>query len=216
MTKKELEKLLSAFSSGDAGINLDLLRFNKKLRTGNLTLKGRRVQFPNVPINAIGKSPQELVGLIDKFLGKSDYPFKTFDSLYRSLGFLDIPFLSKFQIDVQKLSAICDIVGFTSEKLDKKTAFQSIVNDQAHLAHGLRCTCIISEDKNLLTKARFIRKMRQLPVEAFDIDSFVTDMLKRKFRHEHPSTTEQSGKSILYTFADEKGNLLREYRIAFD
>jgi len=159
------------------------LRLNKKVRNIKLDTNGSHIKFTILTKKQMNEST-DLKSIVNTALSKSIIDFtlmtKWFDVLIPILKLV----MSDFNIEVLRLSFLCDFIELTNEKLQKKTSFEGIINDNFHLSFGLRLPFFITEDKNLKIKAEFIKRWLNLPVQIFNMESFIKEVLTKSYRNE--------------------------------
>ncbi|AVV78739.1 MULTISPECIES: hypothetical protein [Leptospira] len=195
----------------------EILKINKAMRNAFNTEDSLvKVFYPD--INKSGQSNQKLnlkELVTESFTNANHFLFPSYEKFFEWLPYEKITIISGFQKEIMKLSDLADLVALVSEDLGKKTSFGSITNDKIHLTMGLRCSIFVSNDKNLLKKAKFIREWMKLNVMIFNIDEFNTFMLKIIYKKENPGINSEK-EDIRYAVKRDNGDLIKEYTICIN
>jgi hypothetical protein len=160
-------------SIGKENNELIMLRLNKKIRNESRLKNGLPIRFPQINQKEIKNNSVNLKNLVNEILKKSSFPFQSADDFVRLVYPNEITVLSKFENEIIRLSAISDFLGVTSEKLKKETAFKSISADLKHLVFALRSNIFLSNDNNLICKAKFISTWLGLSNQILGIEEFI-------------------------------------------
>lgn len=135
--------------------------------------------------------------------------WKSHEDFFRVINFDYLTNLSPFHRKVLQLTSLADFITLVSEKVNSPTAFESLTNDQLHLALGLQCQIFVTADKRLLQKANFIKNWLELPVHVFDIDGFAKFLLRQVYLKDHPDQTT----GIFRCTVNSNGRKIKEYEI---
>jgi hypothetical protein len=179
-----------------------------------------KVSFKSIINDRIEKNPlnlSEVISMnredinneINKRLQKSHLPFKTIEEFeqWNKKNNFD-KFISKFDTKLNCYFLLCDIIGFTKEKNQKKKTFpRNVFNDCTHLSFGIRCHNFVTHDKNLLIKAIVCKKLFNLSVKIFDFDEFIQYLLQDDLFLNH-----QGLESKNYKFQSLNGKI-KEYDV---
>lgn len=179
--------------------NLSILRINKSIRNSVFVKESKTIIYPNTEksILDVNLNIQDVV--LEK-LNESNINYSIVEHYFEIIEEVFLKHMSSFSFEILKLSFLSDFIGLSNEKLSKPTSFEGLINDTIHLTNALRLPVFISEDKNLLTKARFIKKWMNLNVNIFDMNSFNVSVLKQIFGE---------GKNI--SFSDNNGIIIANY-----
>lgn len=184
----ENRKIYDSFSLHDYDdFNLSCMHIVKSLLKKGSYINGERYFFNRLDIDVYKLSKENILKKINDCLKKSSWPFKNFDEYeryMRSLLFVDT--MSNIHFKVFIFSFLCDLVGITSEKLDKKTSFKSMLNDTFHLSIGLRLENFVTEDKILRKKAIVCKKLLGCDTKLFSIDNFIKYILQVYTKNNFP------------------------------
>jgi hypothetical protein len=194
---------------------LEAMRFNKVMRNRLRNQDGVRVKYPDAKTLIRAHPDQPFSELVDQSISQSHLPWNTFDELDKAIPFIGAGgFLSPFMERVNRLSVIAEMLGIGLEKLKKDTAFRGLVNDLGHLALGLRCHYMVSEDSALLEKAVFIKNMIELPVVVLGPEGLnrllLTQIAQYYVKNKSPSTSENPDE-FTFRFDDQDGREIRTY-----
>lgn len=214
--KDEIKDLTSClFSFENEELTTKLFRKNKKYKFESKKIFGKKIKFPlydSVKAKYPDKDIKELVDLCFKL---SDFPISSYDEFIKNFSIPATPALSSFNNRINDLHSLAEFINVSSEKLDSKSPFQGIVNDQFHLAYGLRCTFFITEDDALYKKAVFIKEFINSGTGVFKIDEFNKYLLKNISKQ--LSTKSNNEKKVFsFKFNDSEGNLIKEYIIEIE
>ena len=165
------------------------MRVNKALRNSKL-LKNSKIQYPHLDKSILDK-PVNLEEEINKAIEKSHFDMTIINSSWNLFSQISKDFISEFEVEIARLSFLCEFLGLTSEKMEKPTSFDGMINDIKHLNYALRLPFFISEDKRLLTKAKFIAKYYNRQTHIMDINDFCKEVLSQAYK-----TGENANKKI--------------------
>jgi hypothetical protein len=167
---------------------LSVLLMNKVLRNSDIVTKEGKIKYPKINENIL-TGDNDIREIVNKALNESSIDYSLIDSFLNSISKICSLFMSNFTLEIMRLSYLCDFVGLTSEKLSKKTSFEGMIDDVMHISLALRLPVFISEDQNLLVKAKFIKKWMKLSVNIFDMDTFITEILKIVYKNDENKDT---------------------------
>jgi hypothetical protein len=194
---------------------LEAMRFNKVMRNRLRNQDGIRLKYPDAKTLIKDHPDQPFRKLVDQSISKSHLPWNTYDELDKAIPIIGTGgFLSPFMDRVNRLSTIAEMIGIGLEKLQKNTAFRGLVNDRSHLAFGLRCHYMVSEDSALLEKAVFIKNMIELPVVVLRVEGLnrllLTQIAQYYVKNKSPGTSENP-EEFTFGFYDSDGREIRTY-----
>ena len=202
-SSETINSLNSIVMDKELPFGVKLMRFYKTLRNSDL-LKASEVQFPHLDKSVLDKNIN-IKDEINKAIKKSHFDM-TFINIYWEL-FSEITkkFIPEFEIEIIRLSFLCDFLGLTSEKMNKATSLDGMINDAKHLNYALRLPFFITEDKTLLTKARFIAKYYNRKTHIMDINEFCKTILSQTYKtgenaHKKITVNIQENNCLLETF----------------
>jgi hypothetical protein len=124
--------------------------------------------------------------------------------------------LSTFFSKMLCYSFLADFIGIIQEerrKIYKDTFSYSMINDLLHLSYGVRCHIFVTNDKRLMRKAVFCKKMLNLPVQIFLMEDFYKHLVDEHIKINHPNKN-GSNLSIILQNGDEKTSI--DHTINFD
>lgn len=173
----------------DFPAGVTIMRVNKALRNSKL-LKNSKIQYPHLDKSILDK-PVNLEEEINKAIEKSHFDMTIINSSWNLFSQISKDFISEFEVEIARLSFLCEFLGLTSEKMEKPTSFDGMINDIKHLNYALRLPFFISEDKRLLTKAKFIAKYYNRQTHIMDINDFCKEVLSQAYK-----TGENANKKI--------------------
>jgi len=199
---------------------LEVMRFNKTMRNRLRDQRGIRIRYPNAKTYMKAHADRPFRDLVDESIAQSQFPWNTYDELEKAIPFIGTGgFLSPFMERVNRLSTIAQMLGIGLEKLKKGTAFRGLVNDLGHLALGLRCHYLVSEDSALLEKAVFIKNMLELPVIVLGAEGLnrllLTQIAKYYVKKDSADTLEKPAE-VTFCFNNENGSEIRSYVVKAD
>lgn len=207
-----IKRLSECIGNPDAG--LEGMRISKRIR--HIRLKGIDIKHPQIKDISNVQDREELKKLVNQCLRKSSYPFSTYEEFFSLYNFNAIMVLSEYHKDIIKLMYLADLIGLSSEKLNKDTAFESLTTDLAHLTLALKCNMFITEDVNLLRKARFICKWLNIDTKVFNIDGFIEYVLSEILMMRNSQSPEKYLKRMTFQFTDSEGKRVRTYCVSSD
>ncbi len=218
--KEEIKDLLTClFPMDDEELKIKLLKKNKNYKFNLRDLEGKKIKFPNIE-SAKAKCPKKNIKeLVDFCIKISDLPFDSLEDIKNKIQFNNYtPALSNFNNKINNLYFLAEFINVSTEKLDSKTAFQGIVNDQFHINYGLRCNIFITEDDALYRKSLFIKDWIQSNTHVFKIDDFNRYLLclitKQAINNSSEPPTDRN--DFTYTFTDNNNKVIKEYKITLD
>lgn len=218
--KEEIADLLTClFPMNDEELKIKLLKKNKNYKFNLKDLEGKKIKFPNYE-SAKAKCPHKNIKeIVDFCIKMSDLPFDSLEDIKIKLNFNNYtPALSQFHNKISNLYFLAEFINVSTEKLDSKTAFQGIVNDQFHINYGLRCNIFITEDDALYKKGKFIKDWIQSNTHIFKIDDFNRHLLCLITKQALQNSSEVSinRDEFIYTFKDNEDQVIKEYTISLD
>lgn len=187
----------------DFPVGVTIMRINKALRNSKL-LKNSEIQYPHLDKSILDKSVN-LGEEINKAIEKSHFDMTIINSSWNLLSQISKGFMSEFELEIVRLSFLCDFLGLTSEKMNKPTSLDGMINDAKHLNYALRLPFFITEDKTLLTKAKFIAKYYNRQTHIMDINDFCKKVLSQVYK-----TGENANKKITVNI-QENNSILETY-----
>lgn len=179
------------------------MRINKILRNSDL-LNNSEVQFPHLDKSVLDKAI-DIKDEINKAIERSHFDMTFINKFWCQFSEITKSFISEFEIEIVRLSFLCDFLGLTSEKMNKSTSLDGMINDAKHLNYALRLPFFITEDKTLLTKARFIAKYYDRKTHVMDIKDFCKTILSQTYKigenaNKEISVNIQENNCLLETF----------------
>lgn len=197
-TINSLEKILK---DEDFPFGVKIMRINKILRNSSL-LKNSGVYYPQLDKSVLDKAT-DLKDEINKAIKKSNFNMTFINDSWSLFSEITKSFISEFEVEIIRLSFLCDFLGLTSEKMNKPTSLDGMINDAKHLNYALRLPFFITEDKTLLTKAKFVAKYYNRPTHIMNVNGFCKTVLSQAYK-----TGDNSNKNI--TVNAQENNCLLE------
>ena len=175
-----INSLKNTLKNKDLPAGVTLMRLIKTLRYSDL-LNNSEVQFPHLDKSVLDETI-DIKNEIDKAIEKSHFDMTLLNNSWSLFSKLAKSFISEFEIEIVRLSFLCDLFGLTSEKMNKPSSLDGMINDAKHLNYALRLPFFITEDKTLLTKARFIAKYHNRQTHIMDINYFCKTILSQTYK----------------------------------
>lgn len=202
-SSETINSLKNILTNKDLPAGVTIMRIIKLLRNSNL-LKDSEMQFPKLDRSALDNTTN-LKYEINKAIEKSHFDMTLINNSWSQFSEIIKSFIPEFEIEIVRLSFLCDFLGLTSEKMNKPTSLDGMINDAKHLNYALKLPFFITEDKTLLTKAKFIAKYYNRQTHIMDINDFCKTVLSQAYK-----TGENANKKITVNI-QENNSLLETF-----
>lgn len=180
ISSKTINSIKDILTNKDYPEGVTIMRINKTLRNSDL-LKDSEIQYPHLDKSIIDK-PVDLREEINMAIEKSHFDMTIINNFWNLFSQITKGFISEFEIEIVRLSSLCDFLGLTSEKMNKPSSLDGMINDAKHLNYALRLPFFITEDKTLLIKAKFIAKYYNRKTYIMDINDFCKTVLSQVYK----------------------------------
>lgn len=202
-SSETINSLKNIIKNKELPAGVTLMRINKILRNSDL-LNNSEVQFPHLDKSVLDKTI-DIKDELNKAIERSHFDMTFINNFWCQFSEITKSFISEFEIEIVRLSFLCDFLGLTSEKMNKSTSLDGMMNDAKHLNYALRLPFFITEDKTLLTKARFIAKYYNRKTHIMDIKDFCKTILSQTYKigenaNKEISVNIQENNCLLETF----------------
>lgn len=212
INKNIAQRIVSSIANYNSNSGLEFSRIVKQLRSMKVVIDGKQLKFPTLKKDVVALSRDELIGTVDAAIkemnlginGHKDF-FDVVTKQFKNNIY------DKYTHQIILLSSLCDTLGITSEKLKKDCSFDGMITDAFHLSYGLRSNYFVTEDKNLLIKAKFIKKWLQLPVSVFNLNDIILEIIISYLKQTGISN---KSKELVIKIAPESGD--NNIRLKFD
>lgn len=199
---------------------IDIMRLSKSMRGQLRRPDGRRVAFPELPdldLLLADSAREEFLRGLDTAVRNSDFPYSSLDELERSIPDIPTsPLLSRFTSRINRVTMLASLLGVGPEDIKRSSTsakFDAIVNDLVHMAFGLRCHGFVTCDKPLLTRAKFVCKLVDVPARVITPREFLITILEGFARYYNSQPDCLRRNTYTFKFSDNDGNFIKAYSI---
>ena len=130
ISSETINSLKNILTNKDLPAGVTIMRINKLLRNSNV-LKDSEMQFPKLDRSVLDNTTN-LKYEINKAIEKSHFDMTLINNSWSQFSEITKSFIPEFEIEIVRLSFLCDFLGLTSEKMNKPTSLDGMINDAKH------------------------------------------------------------------------------------